>query len=343
MAIRKIELDDLEQAARLLGQYDENIRRLERNYNVQILARSNILVIRGKSKNIDRALESINKLIREEKGYYKGEGQNFLSQVPVNVNNSFYRKESGIEISKLPPPEKSFTPIYVTYNGKEIAPRTNNQNYYVEAIKRNDLVVGIGPAGTGKTFLAVASALAELEEGLISRIILTRPVVEAGEKLGFLPGDFYEKIDPYVKPLYDAFYLMLGPKQFHEYREEGIIDVVPIAYMRGRTLDNAFVIVDEAQNSTYDQMKMVLTRLGFDSKMVITGDITQIDIEDKKKSGLICLQEIIKGIPGIEFVYFNEHDVVRHELVKKIIKAYEIWESKKKRKGEVKVTLDRKG
>jgi phosphate starvation-inducible PhoH-like protein len=331
MAIRKIELDDLDQAARLLGQYDENLKRLERNYNVQIMARSNILIIRGKSKNVDRAIESINKLIREDKGHYRKGEEEFMPQQAsaIDARHSFYHVDSSASIEKLPSPEKSFATIYVTYNGREIAPRTHNQYLYIEAIKRNDLVVGIGPAGTGKTFLAVASALAELEDGVISRIILTRPVVEAGEKLGFLPGDFYEKIDPYVKPLYDAFYLMLGPKQFHEYREEGIIDVVPIAYMRGRTLDSAFVIVDEAQNSTYDQMKMVLTRLGLDSKMVITGDITQIDIEDKEKSGLICLQEIIKGIPGVEFIYFDEHDVVRHELVKKIIKAYEAWESKR--------------
>ncbi len=209
-----------------------------------------------------------------------------------------------------------------------ILPKTPQQKHYVDAIQKFDIVVAIGPAGTGKTFLAVAAALRALRAGRVQRVVLTRPVVEAGERLGFLPGDLYEKVNPFLRPLYDAFYTLLGPEQFHRAREEGTIDIVPLAYMRGRTLDDAFVIVDEAQNTSGEQMKMVLTRMGFRSQIVITGDVTQIDIEDKAASGLVLTEQVLDKVEGIKFIYFTEKDVVRHELVKRIILAYTAWEKR---------------
>jgi phosphate starvation-inducible protein PhoH and related proteins len=212
--------------------------------------------------------------------------------------------------------------------GKSIRPKTPSQREYVDAIAKNDLVVAIGPAGTGKTYLAVAMALASLKAGQVTRIVLTRPVVEAGEKLGFLPGDFYDKVNPYLQPLYDAFYVMLGPDRFRLYRDEETIEIVPLAYMRGRTLDNAFIILDEGQNATPEQMKMFLTRMGQGSKVVVNGDITQIDLESRKKSGLVNLPLILKGVPGIQFVHFGEADVVRHGLVREVIRAYNDWDKR---------------
>ena len=209
--------------------------------------------------------------------------------------------------------------------GMRVRPKTEGQKIYMDAIRKNDVVFAIGPAGTGKTYLAVAMALDYLRSGKVQRIILTRPAVEAGEKLGFLPGDLMEKVDPYLRPLYDSIMDMIPPDRFYSYREKGVIEIAPLAYMRGRTLNNSFIILDEAQNTTYHQMKMFLTRLGFNSKVVITGDITQLDIE-REKSGLIECQKILKGIEGIEFVYLGEEDVVRNPLVKKIIKAYEEYE-----------------
>ena len=215
---------------------------------------------------------------------------------------------------------------YTNNLGKAVRPRTTNQKAYVNAIQSQDMVVGIGPAGTGKTYLAVACALAALKEDRVSKIVLTRPVVEAGEKLGFLPGDFYEKVNPYLRPLYDAFYAMLGPDRFRLYRDEETIEIAPLAYMRGRTLENAFIILDEGQNATTEQMKMLLTRMGQGSRLVVNGDITQIDLTSKKMSGLAQLPTILKGVPGIQFVYFTPEDVVRHPLVKEILRAYDDWE-----------------
>ena len=218
---------------------------------------------------------------------------------------------------------------YTSGLGKAVRPKTVTQKAYVEAIGKNDLVVAIGPAGTGKTYLSVACALAALKGGQVSKIVLTRPVVEAGEKLGFLPGDFYDKVNPYLKPLYDAFYAMLGPDRFRLYRDEETIEIVPLAYMRGRTLENAFIILDEAQNATPEQIKMFLTRTGSGSKVVVNGDVTQIDLASKRLSGLINLPMILKGVPGIHFVHFTEADVVRHKLVKDILHAYNDWEKQK--------------
>lgn len=303
MVTKKIELSSIEEAVKLFGPYDKNLHYLERNLGVEIFARSNTLTIRGNEKKVRGACQAIQEM-REK----------------LKQSAPFELKEMGLDKFS----EENV--VYVTERGKPIAPRTEQQKKYIEAIKKYDFVVAIGPAGTGKTYLAVASALAALEKNKVSRIILTRPVVEAGEKLGFLPGTFYEKVDPYLKPLYDAFYIMLGPERFQELREEDIVEIIPLAYMRGRTLDNAFIILDEAQNTTFKQMKMFLTRLGFDSQTVITGDITQIDLENKKHSGLVLTQEILKDIPGIKFIYFTEVDVIRHELVKRIIRAYEEWE-----------------
>jgi len=217
--------------------------------------------------------------------------------------------------------------IVTTYRGKKIVAKTPTQKKYINAIRKNDIVFGVGPAGTGKTYLAVAAAVSYFKSGKINRIILTRPAVEAGEKLGFLPGTLQEKIDPYLKPLYDALFEMIEPEKVNSFLERNIFEIAPLAYMRGRTLNDAFIILDEAQNTTKEQMKMFLTRLGFGSKVVITGDITQIDLPSKERSGLVQALKILKGIKGIEIVEFSRKDVVRHRLVQEIIKAYEEHES----------------
>lgn len=219
--------------------------------------------------------------------------------------------------------------VQVTARGKQIRPRTVGQKHYIDAIRNNDIVFGIGPAGTGKTYLAMAMAIAALKSKQVSRIILTRPAVEAGEKLGFLPGDLQEKVDPYLRPLYDALFDILGLEVYERYRERGIIEIAPLAYMRGRTLDDAFIILDEAQNTSPEQMKMFLTRLGFSSKAVVTGDITQIDLPRRRFSGLEEVRTVLVGIDGIEFVYFSDQDVVRHELVQRIIRAYERFDARR--------------
>ncbi|MCS7228148.1 MAG: PhoH family protein, partial [Endomicrobia bacterium] len=219
---------------------------------------------------------------------------------------------------------------YLAYDGEIIKPKTATQKLYLELMDENDIVIAIGPAGTGKTFLAVMAALLKLDRGDVYKIVLTRPVVEAGEHLGFLPGDLYDKINPYLKPLYDAFFVMLGPDKLKRYLDEEIIEIIPLAYMRGRTLNDAFIILDEAQNTTPEQMKMFLTRLGFNSQLVITGDVTQIDLERHITSGLVLITEILKDIEEIKFIYFNENDIIRHKLVKKIVKAYEQWEANNK-------------
>ncbi len=303
MATKRIELRNIEEAVKLFGPYDQNLHYLERNFGVEIFPRSHTLTIRGDKKKVNKVIQVIHQMCEKLKG---GES--------LKIGEVYLAPHTGKDA------------VYLTVRGRPVVPKTVQQKKYLETIKKCDFVIAIGPAGTGKTYLAVASALAALEKNKVSRIILTRPVVEAGEKLGFLPGTFYEKVDPYLRPLYDAFYIMLGTEKFRQFKEEEIIEIVPLAYMRGRTLDNAFVILDEAQNTTFEQMKMFLTRLGFDSQTVITGDITQIDLENKKGSGLFLIQEILKNVEGIKFIYFSENDVVRHELVKRIIRAYEEWE-----------------
>jgi len=309
MVTKKIHLTDSQEALILFGQHDQNLRALESTYGVQIFGRAHVLSVRGAPGKVEKALLAI-----EEMRENLGKESRPMSQ------------GSDPSVHKGSDPLSTEPAAYTSALGKSIRAKTATQKTYVEAIMKNDLVVAIGPAGTGKTYLAVACALAALKGGQISRIILTRPVVEAGEKLGFLPGDFYEKVNPYLRPLYDAFYAMLGPDRFRLYRDEETIEIAPLAYMRGRTLENAFVILDEAQNSTPEQMKMLLTRTGVGSKVVVNGDVTQIDLDHKRNSGLIHLPNILKGIPGVQIVYFSETDVVRHRLVKEIIRAYGEWE-----------------
>ena len=302
MVTKKVHLKGADEALRLFGQNDQNLRAIENTFSVQIFGRGDVLSIRGAPGKVEKALVAIHEM-RDDVGR-EGNGSN----------------------AAAPQDSASAAATYTNMLGKSVRARTPNQKEYVKAIERQDLVIAIGPAGTGKTYLAVACALAALKDGRVSKIVLTRPVVEAGEKLGFLPGDFYEKVNPYLRPLYDAFYAMLGPDRFRLYRDEETIEIAPLAYMRGRTLENAFILLDEGQNSTPEQMKMLLTRMGQGSKMVVNGDITQIDLVPKKLSGLVHLPVILKGIPSVQIIHFTQEDVVRHALVKEILRAYDDWE-----------------
>lgn len=319
MVSKKINLKSNKEAILLFGQYDRNLRLMEASFPVELLARGNTLTVKGNPK----AVRDVEGLVCE-----------LLKIVRKDEILRTQQVESAIDVIRSAGEkgqERVFSDVvYLTEKGRQIKPMTVQQKAYVDAIRNHDIVFSIGPAGTGKTYLACACALQALKEERVERIILTRPVVEAGEKLGFLPGDLYEKINPYLHPLYDAFYSMIGPEKFQRYRKEEIIEIIPLAYMRGRTLDDAFIVLDEAQNTTPDQMKMLLTRLGFDAQAVVTGDITQVDLEDKRSSGLIQVQGILNKIKGIKFVYFSEADVIRHQLVKKIITAYEDYEKRNK-------------
>lgn len=296
----------------LFGTHDENIRLLESGLHISTQLLNDCLELEGAEADVARAeniLEEYNALVREGHVFSNGDLNSYLRIVAAD-------------------PEVSLRNLVVSsrqrnFGKKLIAPKTSNQRRYLEAIERNDLVFGIGPAGTGKTYLAVAMAISALLSKKVSRIILTRPAVEAGERLGFLPGTLQEKVDPYLRPLYDALYDMLDLEKVEKLLERSIIEVAPIAFMRGRTLNDSFIIVDEAQNSTSEQMKMVLTRQGFNSKMVVNGDVTQIDLPLGKRSGIVNAEEVLRGVEGISFVYFDERDVVRHSLVQKIVKAYE--------------------
>jgi phosphate starvation-inducible protein PhoH and related proteins len=319
MVTKRIGLQDQEEAFLLFGQHDKNLKELERRFGVQIFLKPSpldnggglALAIRGRPRPVEQALATLTEMKRQaRRGRQKGSRGEAVEVPPQGL-----------------PAEPSSDVVYVTVTGRAIRPQTPQQKAYVQTLQDYDLVVAIGPAGTGKTFLAVATALAAFQSGRVSRIVLTRPVVEAGEKLGFLPGDFYEKVHPYLKPLYDAFYGMVGPDRFRQLREEESIEIVPLAYMRGRTLDDAFIILDEGQNTTPEQMKMFLTRMGNNSRVVITGDVTQIDLEKKTASGLVHIRDVLKDVNGIAFVHFTQEDVVRHGLVKKIIAAYDHWET----------------
>jgi len=300
LVTKKIHLSDSQEALQLLGQNDQNLRALERTFNVQVFGRGHVLSVRGAPGKVEKALLAI----EEMRG-------RLTDEVPHD------RRATD---------QESLDSTYTNNAGRAFRPRTDNQKIYVEAVQKNDLVVAIGPAGTGKTYLAVACALSALKAGQVEKIVLTRPVVEAGEKLGFLPGDLYEKINPYLRPLFDAFYAMLGPDRFRLYRDEETIEICPLAYMRGRTLERAFIILDEGQNATPEQMKMFLTRAGEGSKLIVNGDITQIDLATRKNSGLVNLPRIIKGIPGATVVHFTEADVMRHRLVRELLKAYDEWD-----------------
>ena len=296
----------------LFGTRDENIRLIETGLNVHTQLVDNSLEIEGEAVSVNRAesiLDDYNRLVREGHVFNNGDLNSFLRVVTSDPDVSLLKLvQSGKQRN---------------FGKKALAPKTVNQRRYLEAIERNDLVFGVGPAGTGKTYLAVAMAVSALINKQVTRIILTRPAVEAGERLGFLPGTLQEKVDPYLRPLYDALYDMLDSDRVEKLLERNSIEVAPIAFMRGRTLNDSFIILDEAQNSTPEQMKMVLTRQGFNSKMVVNGDITQIDLPSARRSGLIDAIEVLKGVEGISFVQFDEKDVVRHTLVQRIVKAYE--------------------
>ena len=307
---KQIKLKNSSEALMFLGPRDENIPILEKELEVTILLRSDTLKISGSKEKLKNALPAIERVlgsIRLGQAVTKQELQGVFSSGKVKARE---KKEEKLDIG-------------FSFKGKTIGPKTPVQNEYIQAIKQHDIVFGVGPAGTGKTYLAMAMAVEALRKGYFRRIILTRPAVEAGESLGYLPGTLYEKILPFLRPLYDALYDMMEGAQIEKYIEIGTIEVAPLAYMRGRTLNDAFIILDEAQNCTVEQLKMFLTRLGFDSKVVITGDITQTDLPGGKPVGLCLALDILKTIEGIGFVYFSGKDVVRHELVQKIVAAYE--------------------
>lgn len=307
-----IKIENMNDAIMLFGNFDNNIKMLEKEYSVNILNRSDEVRITGEAAGVENARKVIMQLMEMIK-----RGEEITAQtVSYFIELSKEKIDEGID-------DIIGDTICITAKGKPIKSKTAGQKKYVELIKKNDVVFGIGPAGTGKTYLAIAMAVAFLRNKKVSRIVLTRPAVEAGEKLGYLPGDLQEKIDPYLRPLYDALYDILGIETFQKYMDNGVIEVAPLAYMRGRTLDDSFIILDEAQNTTPEQMKMLLTRFGFGSRVVVTGDITQIDLGRDKSSGLKQVTKILKGIEGIEFIYLSDKDVVRHKLVMEIIRAYD--------------------
>ena len=310
-----IRVETKEEAQALFGSHDHNLKLIEKEFRVKINLRGELLKINGLSSNVRKCsslLEYLLNAVRTNRTAIGKEDLHYLVK-------SFKQKKALEAPDRLP----EMIVAQQASRGKGIGPKTKGQSEYVEAIKKHDIVFGIGPAGTGKTYLAMASAVEALKKQEVRRIILTRPAVEAGESLGFLPGDMQKKISPYLRPLYDALYDMVDAERIEKYLETGIIEVAPLAYMRGRTLNDAFIVLDEAQNCTAEQMKMFLTRLGFDSKAVITGDITQSDLPDGKPIGLLQAQDILKNIEGIKFVYFTGFDVVRHALVQRIIEAYE--------------------
>ena len=302
----------------ILGRNDENLRLINASFDATVMARGNKIIFSGSEEEVQK----IAQLFRELLFLYR-QGLPITSH---DVRYSIYMVQGGA-VAKLH--NMYAETLIVTWRGHQIKAKTLGQFNYVNAIKENFITFGIGPAGTGKTYLAVAMAVTALKKREVERIILTRPAVEAGEKLGYLPGDLQEKVDPYLRPLYDALYDMLGSETAQKYLDNGVIEVAPLAYMRGRTLNGSFIILDEAQNTTPEQMKMFLTRFGFGSRMVVTGDITQIDLPSGKASGLIDASRVLKDVPRIGMVWFDEKDVVRHEIVGAIIKAYERAEAGK--------------
>ncbi|NLU10548.1 MAG: PhoH family protein [Tepidanaerobacter acetatoxydans] len=301
----------------LFGNRDINVKYIEEEFNVKIITRDGEIAILGEEKDVESVQQLFNRMIEVLSA------GNSLTTNEVKYFVKLAKNGEGEKINDL-----YDDIICYTHRGKPIKPKTIGQKLYALAMRQNDIVFGIGPAGTGKTYLAMAMAVTAFKEKEVNRIILTRPAVEAGEKLGFLPGDLQDKVDPYLRPLYDALYDILGVDSFRRYMEKGLIEVAPLAYMRGRTLDDSFVILDEAQNTTSEQMKMFLTRLGFGSKAVVTGDLTQIDLPKGVYSGLEEVREVLKDVKGIQFIYLDDKDVVRHEVVQRIIKAYERFDKK---------------
>jgi len=325
-------MENLEQLHALFGDLDSNINLIQKAFGVTIFSRGSDVKITGgedgAAERAGRCLEALSKM------YFKGD--------PINEQNVRYVISMVNDGTDSQADSISSDCVCVTYAGKPVRPKTLGQKKYCEMIRKNTITFGVGPAGTGKTYLAVALAVSAFKAHEVQRIILTRPAVEAGEKLGFLPGDLQNKVDPYLRPLYDALFEMFGQESFAKLQERGVIEVAPLAYMRGRTLDDSFIILDEAQNTTREQMKMFLTRLGFNSKMVITGDITQIDLPEASKSGLVEALRVLKNIDDIAQNRFTEKDVVRHRLVQDIVRAYDAWNQANKSEQSQKPTYRRR-
>ncbi len=309
---RIVNAERVEDLIAVFGSFDENIKRIEENLDVTIVNRGTDMKVTGEADAVDKAARTLEGLLSLAS---KGE---IIDEQRVRYLITLVKEGNDAQVAKM-----AKDVVCITAKGKPIKAKTVGQQEYMKAIMKNTVTLGIGPAGTGKTYLAVAAAVAAFRERTVNRIILTRPAVEAGERLGFLPGDLQNKVDPYLRPLYDALYDMLGPETFQKYQERGSIEVAPLAYMRGRTLDDSFIILDEAQNTTKEQMKMFLTRLGFGSKIVITGDVTQIDLPSDKTSGLKDAVRVLEGVKDIAVCRLTSADVVRHALVQEIINAYE--------------------
>jgi phosphate starvation-inducible PhoH-like protein len=314
----RLTFSDIELARQLFGEFNSNLQRIADALDVSINARGNTVFIQGDSIASSLAKNILNQLY----GLLE-------NSFPIYPNDVDYAVRILSEDDRIKLKDIFLDTVYVTSKKRSIIPKSRAQKEYIDAIRSSDMVFGIGPAGTGKTYLAMAMAVAALSKGEVDRIILTRPAVEAGESLGFLPGDLAEKVDPYLRPLYDALHDMMRFEKVSNLTDQGVIEVAPLAFMRGRTLNDSFIVLDEAQNTTSEQMKMFLTRLGFNSKAVITGDITQIDLPVEKPSGLIEAKNILQGIEGIKIVFFSKKDVVRHGLVQEIIKAYEDLDASK--------------
>ena len=309
----------MEEAVNLFGSFDENIRLLETEFQVQVVNRGGEIVVSGEPENVMLAVKAVQALLT-----LSNKGETITDQ-HVRYVIGLVRSGQAERISEL-----TQDVICITSKGRPVKPKTIGQKEYVNAIMKQTVTIGVGPAGTGKTYLAVAAAVAAFRDKQVNRIILTRPAVEAGERLGFLPGDLQSKVDPYLRPLYDALFDMLGAETYQKYLERGNIEVAPLAYMRGRTLDDSFIILDEAQNTSREQMKMFLTRMGFGSKVVITGDVTQIDLPADKVSGLKEAMKVLRDVEGVAICKLTKEDVVRHVMVQRIIEAYARFEEKKK-------------
>ena len=315
---QRISIERMEQAVNIFGSFDENIRLLEKEFNVTVTNRDGELRISGEAEDVMHAAKAVQAMLTLSS---RGEA---LGEQNVRYIIDMVRTGKEEQISEL-----AGDVLCISAKGRPVKPKTLGQKEYIASVLKNTVTIGVGPAGTGKTYLAVAAAVQAFREKQVNRIILTRPAVEAGERLGFLPGDLQSKVDPYLRPLYDALFDMLGAETYQKYLERGNIEVAPLAYMRGRTLDDSFIILDEAQNTSREQMKMFLTRLGFGSKIVITGDVTQIDLPDGKPSGLREAMRVLKMVEGIGICELTNADVVRHVMVQRIVKAYEEYETAK--------------
>lgn len=309
---KTIEVSNHSTINEIFGEFDENLEIIKRELKVDLVIRDNVVKIYGDEKAVDLGEKLFYNLIDIVQSYKRLEKQDLKYAIELVLEGKDHLLKDLLK-----------EVVCVTATGKSIKPKTLGQKRYVDSIKHNDIVFGIGPAGTGKTYLAMAMAVQAFKNKEVNRIILTRPAVEAGENLGFLPGDLQDKVDPYLRPIYDALFEILGFEVYERYLEKGLIEVAPLAYMRGRTLDGAYVILDEAQNTSNEQMKMFLTRLGFGSKAIITGDVTQIDLPRGKQSGLKSVVKVLDKVKGIDFIQFSKHDIVRHPLVQRIIEAYE--------------------